>query len=82
MDVGLIDELADVVVLLRNNGLPACPGDVDASGLVDLDDLARLLSGYGQTSGADAADGDTNGDGDVDLNDLAALLGVFGRACP
>jgi hypothetical protein len=80
LDVGLIDELADVVLLMENRGLPACPGDVDADGDVDLSDLALLLSNFGETN-VGPADGDTDVDGDVDLTDLALLLSGFGNPC-
>jgi|GEM_PF-4907036 len=56
-------------------------GDLDGDCDVDLSDLARLLAGYGMTSGATYADGDLDGDGDVDLADLAALLGNYGAVC-
>jgi hypothetical protein len=49
---------------------------------VDIDDLAELLSHYGETSGMTYYDGDLDGDRDVDLADLAALLGVYGMTCP
>jgi hypothetical protein len=55
-----------------------CVGDLNCDGIVDLNDLARLLSSYGQTSGMGWRDGDFDGDGDVDLNDLAALLARYG----
>ena len=60
---------------------PACPGDLDGDGDVDLTDLATLLSNYGMTSGATYEDGDLDGDEDVDLSDLAALLAVYGTTC-
>jgi len=52
--------------------------------IVDLSDLAALLSNYGMTVGATHADGDVEpeeGDGDVDLADLAALLAQYGDDC-
>ena len=55
-----------------------CVGDLDCDNVVDLSDLAQLLSNYGQTSGMGWTDGDMDGDGDVDLSDLAALLGRYG----
>lgn len=80
LDVILFDELADVVVLLRNNATrPA--GDVTLDGQVDLNDLAVLLSHFGTASGATLDDGDVDGNGQVDLNDLTALLATFGAAC-
>jgi len=58
-----------------------CPGDLDFNGVIDLSDLAQLLSNYGTTSGATYTDGDLDADGDVDLSDLAALLAVYGESC-
>jgi hypothetical protein len=59
-----------------------CPWDLDQSGVVELNDLALLLTHFGTTSGAGPLDGDVDDDGDVDLADLAALLSWFGRVCP
>jgi hypothetical protein len=59
-----------------------CPGDVNGDRLVDLSDLALLLSNYGTLSGATRADGDLDSDADVDLGDLALLLSSFGTSCP
>lgn len=59
-----------------------CPGDVNGDGVVDLTDLAILLSNFGTLGGASLADGDLNGDEIVDLNDLAILLSQFGAVCP
>lgn len=58
-----------------------CPGDINGDGIVDLSDLAGLLSHYGVPSGASLADGDLDGDGDVDLTDLSVLLSNFGTDC-
>jgi len=60
---------------------PACPGDLDGSGAVDLPDLSLQLANFGVTSGAQPEDGDMDGDGDVDLSDLSLLLALFGNAC-
>jgi choice-of-anchor B domain-containing protein len=59
---------------------PPCPGDLDDSGVVDLNDLALLLADYGCTGGGCTADLD--GDGSTDLDDLALLLASFGSPCP
>jgi hypothetical protein len=70
------------VWVLFLDGVPACPGDLDCDGHVDLTDLATLLANYGTTGGATYEDGDLDADGDVDLTDLAGLLAVYGTTCP
>ncbi|GMU84337.1 MAG: hypothetical protein AMXMBFR47_42070 [Planctomycetota bacterium] len=59
----------------------SCLGDFTGDGIVGLDDLARLLSNFGQTEMV-YDDGDVNEDGVVDLGDLAAVLSRFGSVCP
>lgn len=58
-----------------------CPEDLVPDNVINIQDLALLLSHYGM-SGATPEDGDFDGDGDVDLSDLAQLLGVYGESCP
>ena len=59
-----------------------CTADIEGGNcIVELGDLARLLTNYGVTSGAEHDDGDLDGDGDVDLTDLAGLLGQYGDDC-
>jgi glucose/arabinose dehydrogenase len=48
------------------------PGDFNADGYVNGDDLAVWRTGFGMSTGADARDGDADGDNDVDGNDLLA----------
>ena len=50
-------------------------GDLDASGVVDLDDLLTVLGAFG-----DSDAGDANGDGATDLADLLLVLSVFGTS--
>jgi len=59
-----------------------CP-DLDASGAVDLSDLAALLSAFGSSSGEDAFDCglDLDFSGSIDLPDLAGILSLFGGPC-
>jgi hypothetical protein len=61
---------------LRSGGVHAptdiCVGDMDGSGLVDIEDLLAFLAVYG------TAEADLNGDGLGDVNDLLILLGAFG----
>ncbi|HRP63525.1 MAG TPA: hypothetical protein PK400_09555, partial [Phycisphaerales bacterium] len=58
--------------------MPACPGDLDANGQVDVLDLLALLGAWGPCTGCPA---DLNLDGTVDVQDLLILLGAWG-ACP
>jgi len=68
---------------LRIYGAPLCRGDVDGDGAVGLEDLIRLLNGFGYCEGDDlfepAADSDNNGC--VDFGDLAEALSRFGASC-
>lgn len=79
LDVALFDEIADVVVILKNTATRVA-GDVNLDGIVDLGDLTLLLSGFGSSGGA-LEDGDINGDDLVDLTDLSLLLSTFGEGC-
>ena len=58
-----------------------CDGDVNGDNVVDLTDLAILLSNFDIPSGATREQGDLDGDGDVDLTDLAILLSFFDVPC-
>jgi hypothetical protein len=67
-----------------------CQADIDGSFdcLVNLADLAQLLSNYGTSTGMTLLNGDVDpydpffpGDGDVDLGDLAELLSQYGDDC-
>jgi hypothetical protein len=67
-----------------------CQADIDGAFdcIVNLADLAQLLSNYGTTTGMTLLDGDCDpydpffpGDGDVDLGDLAELLSQYGDDC-
>ncbi len=70
-------------------GAVACPGDIDGDGVVDLSDLAVLISSYGLCAGETGfvRQADFTGDGDhpdgcVDLADLALLLSNYGCGSP
>lgn len=83
-----INNAGEIVGIGTHQGFPHAflltPGvcaDLDGSGVIDLSDLAALLSHFGTLSGAVFADGDTDADGDVDLQDLAMLLSQFGTSC-
>jgi hypothetical protein len=67
----------NAIVVLVPDSTPACIGDTNADGTVDLADLNLVLGNFGQT----ADSGDTNADGVVDLADLNTVLAAFGTAC-
>ena len=59
-------------------------GDVNADGVVELTDLAILLSAFG-VCGNDPnyrREADLDASGCIDLADLAILLSAFGTTCP
>lgn len=58
-----------------------CFADLDLNAVVDLQDLANLLSNFGTLTGATYFDGDLDCDRDVDIDDLALLLSQFGIFC-
>lgn len=64
-------------------GCVECLGDVTGDQVVDLADLAGLLSTFGLCAGDPAfiPAADLDGSLCVDLSDLAGVLGVFGSVC-
>jgi hypothetical protein len=58
-----------------------CYCDIDFDGQIDIQDLANLLSNFGNIGGQTYFDGDLDCDGDVDINDLTLLLSRFGITC-
>jgi hypothetical protein len=75
LDLALIDELQDVVVLMRSVGSP-CPEDIDGSGEIDFDDLLRVLAAWGPC-GKDCRE-DIDDSGTVDFDDLLRILAAWG----
>ena len=53
---------------------PACPADITGDGLVTVEDLLVVLSGWGGTGAADI-----NGDGIVDVMDLLGVVAAWGE---
>ncbi|MCA9293240.1 MAG: hypothetical protein KDA20_05445 [Phycisphaerales bacterium] len=58
----------------------SCPGDVNGSQTIDLDDLQIVLFNFGQNVPS-STQGDLDGSGTVDLDDLQLLLFNFGMSC-
>ena len=78
LDLALIDELADVVMVMKNSGT-AVPGDLDGDGVVGILDLLALLAAWGPCSDPpNPCPADLNGDGAVGILDLLALLANWG----
>ncbi len=79
LDLGLIDELADVVILYTNNGIA---GDVNGDCTVNVLDLIDLLLCFGLPAAPGCEPQDVNNDGAVNVLDLIDLLLNFGTSCP
>jgi hypothetical protein len=61
-----------------------CPEDLVKNGVINLADLADLLSRYGKCVGQPGylPQADFNNDGCIGLSDLAQLLSVYAQPCP
>jgi len=57
-------------------------GDVDATGQVDIKDIAPIAKNFGRTSPPVSALLDINGDGKIDIKDVAKAAKNFGRTDP
>lgn len=68
-----IASFATAVPIPPDDPIP-CPADVDASGAIDLDDIAYIVLRLGNTDG----DGDADGSGIVDLDDISFIVLRFG----
>ena len=60
------------------DGLVECPGDLDESGAVGIEDFLAMLAQWGPCNGCTA---DIDGDGTVGINDFLTLLAAWGP-CP
>ena len=66
-----------------NTGGCDCAGDLDASGSIDITDLALFLSSFGTSApGIPTPCAAIDGNGAVDITDLALFLSAFGSTCP
>lgn len=59
-----------------------CPGDVDGSGNIDVDDVAYVVLRLGATGPPDGSlPGDADGSGQVDVDDIAFVVLRLGEGC-
>ncbi|TVQ76126.1 MAG: hypothetical protein EA380_09245 [Phycisphaeraceae bacterium] len=66
----------------ENGGGPSsCPGDINADGVVDIDDFIILAGNFGSGPGMTPQQGDLNDDGFIDIDDFIILAGNFGNDC-
>lgn len=62
-------------------GGPACEGDLDDNGTVNVSDMLALLGAWGECPGKGECPEDLDGNGSVNVSDLLVLLGAWGD-CP
>jgi hypothetical protein len=60
--------------------VPPCPGDINADGVVNVQDLTIFLAQFG-TAVPNGTGGDLDGNGVVNVQDLTLFLGAFGNTC-
>lgn len=77
LDLGLIDELADVVILMRNSGIGKL-GDVNGDGVVNVTDLLAVINSWGPCPAGQACAADMNGDDAVNVSDLLIVINNWG----
>lgn len=59
---------------------PACPADIDGSGLIGVEDMLIVLGAYG--CAVAGCPGDVDGDGLVGASDIVLFLAQYGEFCP
>lgn len=78
LDLGLFDELANVLLLRNNTGMAVLDGDFDADGDLDGGDIDALVAQLASTPGSLVFD--LTGDGVLDGADLVTWLALGGAA--
>jgi len=83
--IQVVTVLGDYQILVQTaaSGSPwapdaCCPGDIDGSGDVGVDDLLAIIGAWGVCADPGDCPEDLNGNGTVDVDDLLALLSAFG----
>ena len=57
----------------------SCPGDLDGSGFVEVDDVLNVLSSFG--CDFECGNSDLNNDGIVGIDDVLLIISLFGQPC-
>ena len=80
---GVVQNLDVSQALLTFKQAPACPGDFNGDGMVNLADFLAFAGGFGTRSGDAKYDSraDMDGNGAIDLSDFLAFAEVFGTTC-
>jgi hypothetical protein len=72
-----VTQLPQWGIYIADAGTPACPGDWNADGVIDFNDLLAFLNDYN----AQAPRADVNADGVIDFNDFLAFLNLYNQPC-
>ena len=80
---GVVQNLDVSQAVLTFTTAPACPGDFNGDGMVNLADFLAFAGGFGTRSGDAKFDSraDMDGNGAIDLSDFLAFAEVFGTTC-
>jgi hypothetical protein len=83
MDLVFSDEIADVVIIMQNNGTPTppCPADFNADGFLDFFDYDAYVECFEGAACPAGQDADFNADGFTDFFDYDAFVLAFETGC-
>lgn len=76
-----VDDVRIVATNIECDSGPACPGDVDGSGEVDIIDITYVIFRLGNTGTPGTVDGDADGNGAVETIDISFIVFRLG-SCP
>ncbi|MDE2887202.1 MAG: leucine-rich repeat domain-containing protein [Gemmatimonadota bacterium] len=81
---GGVQNLDVAQAVLSLTQAPACPGDFNGDGMVNLADFLAFAGAFGTRSGDVNYDArmDMDGSGAINLSDFLDFAGVFGTTCP
>ena len=79
-DFNIIADVCPALGTFVSSSCASCPADINADGLVNVNDFLDLNTAFGSSCTSCAAD--INGDGLVNVNDFLDLNTAFGTVCP